>query len=134
MAALARIVHRVRQDLDPEEGLLASVLGREHGGRRRLAIVATDRRLLLVALRPEPPRELAYRGLEADLTVADGAAAVTLRTEGATHEVDRIGDVAAARILVELIAHRTDTATRATPPPRVRVVRWEGRRGRREVS
>jgi hypothetical protein len=128
VAALGHAIRRARARLGPFEGLLGSVLGRERGGRRRVAIVATDRRVLLVSLRPEPPVELAYGDLSADLVVDDGHAAVTLRTDEATHAVDRVGDVAAARLLVDLISQRTDVPDRPASRPGVRIVAWSHRR------
>ncbi len=122
MGALARVVRRLRSDLGPSEGLLASVLGRERGGRRRVAIVATDRRLLLATLRPEPVTELGYAGLEAGLTVEDGRARITLLADGTAHQVDRVGDVGSARLLVDQIRQRTDPRERPEVPPRVRIV------------
>ena len=132
MGALAHVIRRLRADLGPSEGLLASVLGREAGGRRRVAIVATDRRLLLATLRPQPVTELDYTDLEVDLVLEDGRASITLLADGTAHEIDRISDVASARLLVDLIGQRTEPGERPASRPRVRIVSWGdgGRPGR----
>lgn len=122
MGLLGRIVRRVRPQLSPDEGLLASVLGRELDGRRRVAIIATDRRLLLAALRPEPPIELRYRSVSASCEARAGGASITLTTPDATHGIERIGDVTAARLLVDLINQRVDSPQRPAPPQRVRLI------------
>lgn len=110
MATLDRFVRQTRRFLEPSEGLLATALGREAGGRRRVAVVATDRRVLLVHLRPEAPRELPYTGLEVTCSRDEGGGRLVLSGPAGRVEVERIADTAAAELLVSLVRRRLDRA------------------------
>lgn len=122
MLRIDRFVGRARQHLGPTEGLVATVVGREAGGRRRTAIVATDRRLFLVTLRPEPPVEIPYRDLEIEVSSSPRSAEIVLTGPDATYAVDRIGDVMGARLFATLVRQRVAAPPRQEPAPRVEIV------------
>lgn len=121
MSVLDRAIRIARGTLGPDEGLLASVLGRETDGRRRIAVVVTDRRLLLVHLRPQPPVALPLDSVQLELDVQGGEATLTVLAAGERHDVARIRDVAAARLLAELVAQHA-AAPRMEPRPGIRLV------------
>lgn len=106
------------------EGLVGCIEGREAGGRRRVVVIATDRRVLLVMPRRTPTRRFDYAELR-EVVQLDGSPGPGLRlvTEDGVHEIDRVGDQRALELLVELL-----TARCATPPtpresaPRVRII------------
>lgn len=99
--------HLLRQLAD-DERLLASVVGREvreGWARRRVAVAATDRRLLFVWLRPAP-RVVAVPYAEVvDLQVArDGTAErLTVVTATDRHVVQAIVDGSRLRLLTDLV-------------------------------
>lgn len=105
MVAPERFVRRAQQHLEPDEGVLGSFAGREADGRRRVGVVATDHRVLLLTLRPEPPIVLDYDGLEVDLHTTV-TARVTFECGLASYGVDRVAEVEAARLVVGLIRQR----------------------------
>ncbi|MGH3442250.1 MAG: hypothetical protein ACRDUY_09445 [Nitriliruptorales bacterium] len=122
MPKIDRFINRARRHLGPNEGLVATVVGREAGGRRRTAIVATDARILLVTLRPEPPVEVSYRDLEIDVSAPGGSAEIVLRGPDGSHGVDRIGDATGARLFATLVRQRLAARERPVTPPRVEIV------------
>lgn len=116
MARLDRFVRRAQGRFDPFEGLVGAVLGREKGGRRRVAVVASDHRIQLVTLRPEPAVEFSYPDLQVDVTISEGSASLHLRSPETEEVVERIEDVAGAQLLAEMIGRRAavDKAPAAT--------------------
>lgn len=81
-----RTVRRASQHLAEGEVLVASAAGREHDGRRRGAVLVTDRRILVVWQRGGPATELDLDGTVAShdqpghlLTVADDEHELVLR-------------------------------------------------------
>lgn len=122
MATVDRFVRQVRRYLHPGEGLLATLAGREPSGRRRVGVVATDRRLLVVTVRPEPPAEFAYGQLEIICDTVDGGALLALRTADDVVEIARIADLPRARLLVDLVDRRLGAGGNGDRLPRVRIV------------
>lgn len=117
---LDRFVRRAQDRFDPFEGLVGAVLGRERGGRRRVAVVASDHRVLLVTLRPEPAVEFAYTDLQVDVTISEGSAAIHLESPEVEGVVERIADVTRAQFLAEMIGRRA--ACDETPVTSSRIV------------
>jgi hypothetical protein len=81
-----RAVRRARPHLADGEGIVATAGGHEADGRRRQLVILTDRRLLIVARRPELPVELhpdrtqgSFDPTGALLTLVDGEHEVVLR-------------------------------------------------------
>jgi hypothetical protein len=109
---IGRFVRRARRFLEPGEYLVVSILGREGAGRRRVAIVATDQRLLLVTLRPEQPVEISYDGLDVDFEEDGATAKLRLRNGNEVHEVVQIADIAGAEVFVPLVRERAGSAER----------------------
>lgn len=121
MSLLDRVVRDTRRELAPMEGLIGCVQGYELGGRRRLVVVATDRRVFLVAPRRGTPVRLDYADID-DVSMAsdDGGMILTITTaDGSTHDVCRIEDTHALQLLVELVSARSS----ADPVPQERPVR-----------
>lgn len=111
MSRLDRAMHEAREHFSVDEVPVVCVLGREAEGRRRLLVVLTDRRLLVVGRGTEPPIELS-----ADLTRPVYEAAVgTLRLEADDRTVVvREVDPGPAALLADLLSWRR----RAPTPPR----------------
>lgn len=116
-----RAVRRASHHLAPGEALIASALGLEVDGRRRQVVLLTDRRVLLVGLRGEPPLELLREGCAAEYDTLGGLLAV--RQGDRRLEVRDIKADAAARVITLLRRHRS-TLTGRDPSVlrRVRVV------------
>lgn len=81
-----RTVRRASQHLAEGEVLIASAAGREHDGRRRGAVLVTDRRVLVAWQRGGPATELDLDATAAHrdepghlLTVGDGEHELVLR-------------------------------------------------------
>lgn len=131
MGRLDRLVRAATQQLEPGEGLLASLCGRHPERRGHVAVVATDRRVLVVHERFHgvEVRAVAYAeitGVEREHGVPLG---VTLVTPDDPIALTRIRDGAGARVALGLIERRVRGAATAAPgdwpaerPQRVRVL------------
>lgn len=108
--------------LEPGEGLVASLVGYEEGGRRRHVVLATDRRIVIAPVRPAPPLDLGYREL-VDVDGTDGALVLTTR-DGERVVVERVEDRGTLRLLVELLRGRAGEPAGHHAPgaPKVRIV------------
>lgn len=122
-----RAARFVSHHLDQDEALLASVVGvecKDDWSRRRMAVAATTRRVLVVWLRPATPMSVPYdelAGLDVQTTVE--GARITVRTGDDEIVVQRILDQRAAELLGELVAGRVgDAAPEQERPGRVRIV------------
>lgn len=117
-----RVVRRAVDRLGPAEGLVASLLGYEPEGRRRHVVLATDRRVIIAAVRPAPATELGYDQLAAAAAV-DGALVLTT-TDGSQHVVERVIEPRRLQLMVELVNGRLgEPAGHHRPaPPKVRIV------------
>lgn len=122
VSALDRAVRRLTRHFGSDEGLLGTALGHEAEGRRRLVVVATDRRMLVSNLRFDPPTEIAYSDLR-DVEVYGEPAAPTLRLVLAEGEqvIARIGDVDRLALLVALLRERIGAPAIRPSVPLVRV-------------
>lgn len=138
MSRLDRLVRAVGPVVDDDEGLIGSVLGRETEGRAHLALVLTDRRLVVVRERFTHPSVETH--LYGEVTSfhrqdAPGAIAVDIVTSNGRVRLDRISDEPAARVVLQLLERRIEAggvrdaqATAATEPgptpvrPMVRIV------------
>ena len=125
MSLLDRVVRETRRELAPMEGLIGCVQGRERGGRRRVVVIATDKRVFFVGPRRGNPVELAYPDIEQVVSRSEdsGDVLTVTTTDGAAHEVDRIGDRSSLELLVDLVT----TRSQADPlpedrPPKVRII------------
>lgn len=102
MSRLDRAVHRIRQHLDRDEGLLASAMGLELEGRRHRVVVVTDRRVVVGWRRGTPPDVLSmtttgtYHREEGRLELVDGDQVVVLRDVD-RHEAERVVGVLGRR-------------------------------------
>ncbi|MDX1658115.1 MAG: hypothetical protein R3343_04785 [Nitriliruptorales bacterium] len=125
MTLLDRVVRETRRELAPMEGLIGCVQGREHGGRRRLVVIATDQRVFLVGPRRGNPVRLEYPDIE-QISIEpgdDGDVLAITMADGDTHQVDRITDQPALELLVDLVSTRS--AADPLPqerPPKVRII------------
>lgn len=117
-----RLVRRAVDRLDPAEGLMASLLGYEQGGRRRHVVVATERRVVIAPVRPAPTTELGYEQLVAAAAV-DGALVLTA-DDGSQHVVERVTEPHRLDLMVELLAGRLGqpSAHHRPAPPKVRIL------------
>lgn len=117
-----RLVRRVLDRLGPAEGLVASLLGYEEGGRRRHVVLATDRRVIVSPVRPSPAMELGYEQLAAAAAL-DGALVLTT-TDGSQHVVERVTEPRRLELMVELLSGRLgQPAGHHRPaPPKVRIL------------
>jgi hypothetical protein len=135
MSRLDRLVRAAAAALDDFEGLLGSALGHDGEHRRRVALVATDRRLLLVGERfvGVDVTSLPYDEITAIEREDGRTLAVTIVTAGGRHSVTDIVDEPSARVALQLAERRAarDAATgqaAGTPvagaprPARVRVL------------
>ena len=112
-----RAIRRAMNHLGPSEGLMASLLGYEEGGRRRHVVLATDRRVLIAPVRPSPPVELGYTQLLAAEAV-DGALVLTT-VEGDQHIVERVTEPRRLALMVELLRGRAgEPAGHHRPAPK----------------
>ena len=124
MSLLDRVVRETRRELAPMEGLIGCVQGREGGGRRRVVVIATDKRVLIVAPRRGAPVQVDYADIDV-VTYHEGDEGLVLHIEasGTTHEVDHVADRSALDLLVQLVATRS--AAQPLPqetPPKVRII------------
>jgi hypothetical protein len=119
MATIDRFVRRAQDRFDPFEGLVGAVLGRESGGRRRVAVIASDQRVLLITLRPEPPTEFAYPNLHVNVTISEGSASIHLKSPTVERVAERITDISGAQMLAEMIRRRADIDDAPTVPARI---------------
>lgn len=117
-----RLIRRAMTHLAPGEGLMASLLGFEHEGRRRHVVLATDRRVLIASVRPAPPTELGYPEL-VEVDAADGALVMTTTT-GEQHVVERVTEPRRLALMVELLRGRAgEPAGHHRPAPaKVRIL------------
>lgn len=117
-----RVVRRAVDRLGPAEGLVASLLGYEEGGRRRQVVLATDRRVVIEPVRPSPHTDIGYAEL-ATVTAVDGALVLTL-TDGSQHVVERVTEPRRLDLMVELLRGRLgEPAGHHRPaPPKVRIL------------
>lgn len=135
MSRLDRLVRNVGPYMDDAEALLASVVGRRADGRGHVALVATDRRLLLVTegFTRVMVDELPYGELTSfDRVDEHGTATVEVVATEARWRLERIELDAEAGVALELIERRCRAArtapagaTAAAPaivPPRVRIL------------
>lgn len=120
MSRLDRLVRHVGPRMDDAEVLVASVLGHRTDGRGHAALVATDRRLLLVTegFTRTMLDELSY----ADITGChrtDDADTSTLEVEAsdARWRVDRIAHDPSSLVALGLIQRRCDAAAGPQRPP-----------------
>jgi hypothetical protein len=115
-----RAVRRARPHLGDDEGIVAMALGIEADGRRRQLVLLTDRRLLVVGLRSDPPTPLDPDGTRGSfdptgdlLTLRDGEDELLLRDV----------DPAAGRRLLALLDQRRSPRNAETDlHPTVRIV------------
>ena len=105
MSRSDRAVQRASHHLAPGEALVASTLGREAAGRRRQVVLLTDRRLLLVGLRGEPPRALLREGCTAEYDTVGGV--LTVRQGDGRLEIRDVKADSAARMITLLRRHRS---------------------------
>ena len=125
MALLDRVVRETRRELAPMEGLIGCVQGRERGGRRRVVVIATDKRVFFVGARRGDPVKLAYPDIDQVVCGSedDGDVLTVTTTDGTTHQVDRIDDRSSLELLVDLV--RTRSQADPIPqdgPPKVRII------------
>lgn len=118
MSRLDRLVRATAAHVQDDEGLLASVVGRMAEPRGYVALVATDRRLLVVTSRLGRPtvESLAY----ADISVFDRQDGPPISVElvalaGRFH-IEHIADDAISRVALRLIANRIDRAVHPVSP------------------
>jgi hypothetical protein len=108
MSRLDRLVRAAAAALDDFEGLLGSALGHDGEHRRRVALVATDRRLLLVGERfvGVDVTAIPY-GEVTGIERKDGRTlAVTVVTGSGRHTVTDIVDEPSARVALQLVERR----------------------------
>jgi hypothetical protein len=111
VSAIDRGVRRVAGMLEEDEALLAAVLGLEPGGRRRRVVVASDRRLVVVPLRPGAVTSIAFDDIDALTVVAsDPGHTLTIGTPDALVEVAGIRDATGLWTLTMLASRRTSGA------------------------
>ncbi|MBW3619483.1 MAG: hypothetical protein KY461_04510 [Actinobacteria bacterium] len=129
MSRLDRLVRTIGPRMDEAEVLIASVLGHRGDGRGHVALVATDRRLLLVTegFTRTMIDELFYTDVTGFTRTADGAGTTVevIATE-ARWRVERIESDAAGHVALGLIERRCQRATepqRTPMPPLPRRVR-----------
>lgn len=116
-----RAVRRASHHLAEGEALIASTLGREADGRRRQVVLLTDRRVLLVGLRGEPPIALLREGCAAEYDTIGGV--LTVRQGDRSVEIRDVRADAAARVITLLRRHRSTLLRRdASSLRRVRLV------------
>lgn len=111
-----REVRRASRHLDPEEVVLASVVGREADGRRRRVVLVTDQRVLISGTRGDEP--MAWSLDEASASFGLHGGLLTLRNEAQEVAVRDIDEMA-ARSIVQLLTTRTvlRSVREATRPP-----------------
>lgn len=133
---LDRLVRASASALEDGEGLLGSVLGRDGDGRSRTALVATDRRLLLILERFVGVQVTAvpYGDITALERVDGDTISITLVTAAGRHVVTRISDEPCVRVALALASRRiaqVDGSGAASPattaagtplPARVRIL------------
>lgn len=124
MSLIDRTIRSTRSELEPMEGLIGCVQGREAGGRRRLVAIATDRRVLVVAPRRSPRIVFDYEDITS-VTSRLGSEGPTLRIEieADALEVVHVTDERALNLFVQLVAARC--ASQPFPreaPQRVRII------------
>lgn len=102
MSRVDRAVRRAHRHLEEAEALLASAAGLEADGRRRRAVVVSDRRVVVTWTRGGPPDSIPLPGCLATfdpngslLTLGDDDVQVTLRDVDPTD----------ARQVVDLVTH-----------------------------
>lgn len=117
-----RLIRRAMQHLAPTEGLMASLLGHEEGGRRRHVVLATDHRVLIAPVRLSPPTELGYPRL-ATAAAVDNALVLTA-TDGERYVVERVTEPHRLSLMVELLrGHAGEPAGHHRPAPaKVRIL------------
>ncbi len=111
MSRLDRLVRTAGAHMDDDENLLGSVLGRLAASRAHVALVATDRQLLVV--RDHLSRDTVERHPYGDVTAferedAPGALAVEVVTTAGRVRIERIADTAEARVALRLMARRVE--------------------------
>lgn len=135
MSRLDRLVRCVGPRMDEAEVLIASVLGHRADGRGHVALVATDRRLLLVTegFTRTMVDEIPFTEVTGFDRQDDGdATTVEVTALDARWRVERIVADAAGRVATGLIERRCRQATEPRPAPmpplprRVRVLQPEG--------
>ncbi|MBW3659589.1 MAG: PH domain-containing protein [Actinobacteria bacterium] len=131
MSRLDRLVRSVGPRMDEAEVLIASVLGHRPDGRGHLALVATDRRLLLVTegFARTMVDELSYAGITSfSLTDDPSGTVVEVVAREARWRLERIEASPEARVALALIERRclrpdgSLVPPRRQPPRRVRVL------------
>jgi hypothetical protein len=120
MSRLDRLVRSAGARMDDDEVLVASVLGRRSDGRGHAALVATDRRLLLVTegFTRTMIDELEYGEVTAFDRLDDGVSTtVDVVATEARWRLERIELDAGARVALDLIARRCRPASPTVEPP-----------------
>lgn len=121
MSRLDRLVRSVGPRMDDAEVLIASVLGHRADGRGHVALVATDRRLLLVTegFTRTMLDELGYAGITS-FRRTDGpeGSTVDVTATDARWRVERIPDGAEERVALALIERRCLRPDGSVVPPR----------------
>lgn len=130
MSRLDRLVRTVGPRMDDAEVLIASVLGHRGDGRGHVALVATDRRVLLVTegFARTMIDEMPYEEIT-DFRRSGEGGSTTVEVVGteARWRIDRIAHEPADVVAVGLIERRcqrgTGTAAASAPPVRIPPVR-----------
>lgn len=117
MSRLDRLVRAAWPHLDDEEALLGSILGRVADERARAAVVATDRRVVVVIERFNGPEVRCFRYADiTDLEREDVAGLARLSIVASTGRaaIDRIEADASARVVLQLLERRAEVAEERT--------------------
>jgi hypothetical protein len=112
MSRTDRAVRRTGHHLVADEALVASALGREVDGRRRQVVVMTDKRVLVVGLRAEPPAVLVREGCRAEYDATGGL--LTFKQGDRELMVRDVEEEAAHRMVALLARHRSSLVSRGT--------------------
>lgn len=115
-----RAVRRASQHLATDEALITSALGLEVDGRRRLVVLLTDRRVLLVGFRGEAPVALSREGCAAEYDAVGGLLHIRQGEEQLLIR-DVASDVA-ARLITLLRRHRSALGRRSGNLQHVRIL------------
>jgi hypothetical protein len=115
-----RAVRRASHHLAADEALITSALGLEVEGRRRLVVLLTDRRVLLVGFRGEAPVILSRDGCAAEYDATGGL--LHIRQGEQEILVRDVGSDVAARLITLLRRHRSALGQRSGNLRHVRVL------------